>query len=362
MACTQSTKAITSIPVPPSGTTPTALVGTKANTTMRFVISDNHETINSSTPFTNGFATLWHDTVSGKSSVKYRMFVWHLNDRGSSIKYGITIGNNNDFAYTISGVKSAIAVVSQGSIGDQGRCAAAALIGDTLDSISPVHSTVPNGQLGVVQQWTVPNGYLVGGIIEFTVTGSAVMSYRLRSVAATSTTADLRQNQTPVIKYATGKDGSIHPRGSWDFAEINSSVSYTAGSGWKYYNMSNGSGDNLMTSATSYDSANAAASNKGHYGVKYNLTVNLSNPSSNPQKTVKIFLASRVDPYSGAVKWSGENVTYKVPRLASPGTSTQEAALVATVTLAPGQSISRVIYASTAGGLSTPAVVAFQTV
>lgn len=282
------------------------------------------------------------------------------------MKYGITIGNNNTSAYSIHNVKSTIAPVT--SFVEHGRCTAAALVGETMDSISPTDTSVPAGKLGVVKEWIVPNNQLIGGIIEFTVTNTAstAMSYRLRSVAATSTTADLRLNQSPVVSYFTGSNGSIHPRGSWDFAEIASSVSYSAGSGWKYYNMSNGATDNLMTSATSYDSANAADSNKGHYGAKYTLTVNLSNPTTSA-KTINIYMGSRVKPYGGAVKWSGNNVTYKVPTLASPPdkvagtTQYQEGVLVAEVTLSAGQSLSRTITAASAGGLSTPALISFQT-
>ncbi|GGH63721.1 hypothetical protein GCM10008014_41400 [Paenibacillus silvae] len=364
MACNQNSKTKVSFVTP--ATAPSQLVGTKAKTDTRFVISDNHETIDETTIFTNGYCTLWSDTASGKTSVKYRMFVWHLNNRGASMKYGITIGNNNTSAYSIHNVKSTIAPIT--SFVEQGRCTAAALVGDTMDTITPTDSSIPAGKLGVVKEWTVPNGQLIGGLIEFTVTNTAstAMSYRLRSVAAASATADLRLNQTPVISFFTGKDGSIHPRGSWDFAEIASSVNYSAGSGWKYYNMSNGQSDNLMTKAASYDNGNAADSNKGHYGVKYTLTVNLTNPTS-AEKTISIYMGSRVKPYGGAVKWSGDNVTYKVPNLASPPTLVsgttqyQEGILVAEVKLSAGQSITRTITAASAGGLSTPAVVAFQT-
>ncbi|WP_415839613.1 hypothetical protein [Paenibacillus tarimensis] len=286
---------------------------------------------------------------------------------GASIKYGITIGNNNTSAYSIHNVKSTIAPVT--GFVEHGRCTAAALVGDTLDSISPTDTTVPAGKLGVVKEWIVPNNQLIGGIIEFTVTNttSTAMSYRLRSVAASSTTANLRLNQNPVVISHTGDNNSIHPRGSWDFAAIASSVSYSAGSGWKYYNMSNGTSDNLMTKETSYDSANAAASNKGHYGTKYTLTVNLSNPTT-AAKTINIYMGSRVKPYGGAVKWSGNNVTYKVPSLASPPdkeegkTQYQEGVLIAEVKLAAGQSLTRTITAASAGGLSTPALIAFQTI
>lgn len=362
MSCNQPLKTKVSIPVVPNGSTPTHLVGSKSNTSTRFVISDNPETISPSIPFENGFATLWHDTTTGESSIRYRVFLWHLNKRGTPIKVGITVGNAGTTSYSIHNLKSSVAVVN--NFVEQGRCTATALVADTLDSISATDSSVSAGNVGVVKEWIVPADSLVGGVIEFSLSNTATstgMVYKLRTVAASSSTANLRQNQNKVTPYVTGPTGQVHPRGSWNFADIASSVNYAAGTGWKYFNMSNAQSDNLMTASTSYDPSNAAASNKGHYGAKYNLTVNLTNKTGF-QKVIKIYIGARVDPYGGAVKWSGDGVTYTIPTLAGPGATTQEAVEVAKVTLEDGQSISRVIYSSAAGGLSTPALVAFQTI
>ncbi|WP_313641728.1 hypothetical protein [Paenibacillus sp.] len=125
-----------------------------------------------------------------------------------------------------------------------------------------------------------------------------------------------------------------------------------------------------MTASNSYKISGApvfqgpADSDKGHYGVKYNLTVTLSNDTGS-EKKVKIYIGARgTEYYAGAVKWSGDGVTYKIPAVKSyldtPG-SNQEGVEVATVTLASGASITRIITLSTAGAASTPALIAFQT-
>ncbi|NGZ74973.1 hypothetical protein [Saccharibacillus alkalitolerans] len=368
MTCTQPTKSVTSFPVVPAGSVPVHLTGTQANTATRFVCSDNPETISGSVPFPNGFVTLWHDTTTGRSSIRYRVFLWHLNGRSTPIKLGITIGNAGSTSYSVHNLSNSVAIAA--NYVEHGKCMAAALLGGTMDNIAPTDSSIAAGNVGVVKEWVVPAGSLVGGVLEFTLSNTAAsvgLNYRLRTVAASNSSANLRLNQNPVTDYVTGGNGELHPRGSWNFADIDSSVSYAAGDGWKYYNMSNGVKDNLMTSENSYDpspgSTKAVASNKGHYGVKYSLTVNLSNPTS-VQKTVKIYVGARVKPYGGALQWSGDGVTYKVPTLAGPqeGATTQAGVEVATVTLAPNQSLTRILSASTAGSLSTPALLAFQTV
>lgn len=317
---------------------------------------------------------MWSDTSTGNSSVRYRVFLWHYNQTGASIKIGITVGNAGSSSYSIHNLNDAVQVVPIGSISQLGICGAAALVGGTMDSVTPKNSSVSAGLLGVVKEWIVPNGSIVGGIVEFTISNTVAntpMNYRVRTVAANNTTADLTKNTTAVVSYYSANN-STHPRGSWNFADIKSSVSYSAGSGWKYYNASNGEKDNLMTASTSYKDPSVtdlmkgpASSNKGHYGIKYHLDVTLSN-NTGAEKTIKIYLAARgTEYYAGAVLWSGEGVAYKVPALTSyldtPGTN-QKAVEVATVKIASGATITRTITMSTAGAGSTPALIAFQTV
>ncbi|GGF70113.1 hypothetical protein GCM10010912_14190 [Paenibacillus albidus] len=99
--------------------------------------------------------------------------------------------------------------------------------------------------------------------------------------------------------------------------------------------------------------------------MKYNLSVNLIN-NTGAQKVVKIYLAARgAAYYAGAVQWSGEGITYRVPNLTAgadtPGDK-QPAVEVTTVTLAAGANITRTITVSTAGAASTPALIDFQTI
>lgn len=375
MTCNQTPKTIVSFPKPPATLAPIGLTGSQSAVGTRFLISDNPETINSTTTtFTNGFATLWSDTSTGNSTVRYRAFLWHYNNTGAPIKVGITLGNAGASSYSIHNLNNAIQVVPIGQISSLGICAAAALVGGTMDSIAPTNSSVAAGQIGVVKEWTVGNGEIVGGVIEFSISNTVAnvaMNYRVRTVAANSVSANLSQNQTTVVNYYTNPaNNSTHPRGSWGFADIASSVSYKAGSGWAYYNASNGNLDNLMTASNSYKISGAPASqgpadsDKGHYGVKYNLTVTLTNDTG-LEKKVKIYVGARgTEYYAGAVKWSGDGVTYKIPAVKSyldtPGTN-QEGVEVVTVTVPSGAVITRIITLSTAGAASTPALIAFQT-
>lgn len=374
MSCTQPSKTKVSIPVPPANPAPTILVGSQNNIGTRLFISDNPETVDSNTTtFTNGYATMWSDTTTGKATVRYRMFIWHLNKTGAPFKFGITVGNAGSSTYSIHNVRSAIS--NEANFGEIGKCAAAALVGETMDSISPTDATVAPGDLSVVKEWTVPNNTLIGGVIEFSISNQAAgapMTYRVRSVIASNPSSNLRLNQNPVVNYFVGTGGSTHPRGSWDFADISSSATYTAatsGAGWKHYKMSAGftSYDNIMTSENSYKIAGApasqgpASSNKGHYGVKYNLKVSLTNTTGST-KTVKIYMAAGgTHPYTGAVLWSGEGATYKVPALAAGTGANQDAVEIASVSIANNQTINRVITVSNAGGAATPSLIAFRT-
>lgn len=127
MTCNQTPKTIVSFPKPPATPAPIGLTGSQSAVGTRFLISDNPETINSTTTtFTNGFATLWSDTSTGNSTVRYRAFLWHYNNTGASIKVGITMGNAGASSYSIHNLNNAIQVVPIGQI-SLGICAAASL-------------------------------------------------------------------------------------------------------------------------------------------------------------------------------------------------------------------------------------------
>ncbi|MFJ8087188.1 hypothetical protein ACIQ7N_03110 [Lysinibacillus sp. NPDC095746] len=347
-SCSQSD--LTAVTIP--NVVPSLNLYGKTSNNQRFFLSDNPETISSSVPFTNGYATLWADTASGLQSVTYRMFVWHLNNTGATIKFGVTIGNGSSGStYQVSGVKDCIETIT--NFVAHGKCAAKALLGNTLTPSSPVDSSIAAGKVGLVKEWKVPNGYLVGGIIEFTLSSSSPMSYKVRTVAAKSTTADLRSNQNAVVSPV-----GTHPRGSWNFSNIDgfgtsggAAALYTVGDGNKSFSINNGINDNLMTKDTSYMPSEAVATNKGHYGVIYKANITFKNPTQ-ADKALKVYLTGRGGSYGGAVRWNN-GPTYGVPTLSSNTQGVQ----IATFTIPKGTSVTHSVYTSTAGSLNTPAAI-----
>ncbi|MFE6074707.1 hypothetical protein ACFVQB_09550 [Paenibacillus sp. NPDC057886] len=340
---------------------------TKTGTT-RFVISDNPETIGTPTDpkwsvqFSGGFATLWHDYLNDRNSVNYRVFVWHLNTTGKTLKYGITIGNGSNSTSTpgtiqVSNLKHSI--VTTGYFIPHGICTAKSLLGNTLDDATPANPSITAGNVGLVKEWTVPNGQLIGGVVEFTLKNvtspTAPMTFRLRSCVSDTATADLRLNQTPVIAVR-----ETHPRGSWNFADIQSTINFETGAlnSYKFYSFANGTNDNLMKQSGSYDSENSYGDNKGLYGVKNKINITFKNTST-ASRIIKVFLTSRVKPFGGACQWNN-NPTVGVPKLEMTS-STQDAVQVVSFTLAAGATATYPLTTSTAGSLSGPGVVAIQT-
>ncbi|MGG4393073.1 hypothetical protein ABEX25_01995 [Paenibacillus thiaminolyticus] len=353
--CSQSDKPIVTVP----NVVPQVHVYGRQSGTTRFFLSDNPETISSATTsFTNGFATLWHDSVRGRKRVQYRLFVWHLNKTGAPITFGVTVENAScGRPIRVRQVKHSIGVIAD--FPALGRCSAKALLGRTLAPLIPGDRSIRGGQTGLVKEWLVPDGELVGGVMEFTLSSPKELDYRVRTVAANRPGADVRLNHTPVVPAYRTPEGKSHPRGSWDFADIegfadpacSQPVTYVAGSGSMNFAIHNGGNDNLMTAAASYDPANAEVANKGHYGVIYKLNLALCNPHPR-RKTVTVYLTGRGGPYAGAVRWN-RGRTYGVPRL-SPAVEAVEAA---TVTIPARRTVACAVYASTAGAYSTPAAV-----
>ncbi|WP_440114471.1 hypothetical protein [Paenibacillus sp. QZ-Y1] len=366
MACSQPDLTRVNISAIPAA--PPHITGTKVGTT-RFVISDNPETIGSPTDpkwpvkFSGGFATLWHDYLNNRNSVNYRVFVWHLNTTGKTLKYGITIGNgsnatSNPGTIQVSNLKHSI--VTTGNFIPHGICTAKALLGNTLDSsATPIDSSITAGNVGLVKEWNVPTGQLIGGVIEFTLknvtSSTAPMTFRLRSSVSDTTTANLRMNQSAVVKVM-----ETHPRGSWDFADIQSTINFETGAlnTFQYYSFANGTNDNLMKQSGSYDSANSYGDNKGLYGVKNKINITFKNTST-ASRLIKVFLTSRVNAFGGACQWNN-NPTVGVPKL-NLTSSSQEAVQVVSFTLAAGATATYPLTTSTAGSLSGPGVVAIQT-
>ncbi|WP_145949513.1 hypothetical protein [Paenibacillus sp. Y412MC10] len=329
----------------------------------RMFISDNPETINNAV-LPSTYATLWNDAVSGQTTVKYRVFLWHLNTTGSTIKVGLTLGNGSSSdTYNIANLKTAVAVTS--NFLPQGQCAAAALLGQTLDLDKPV--SIANGKVGLIKEWSVPNGSLVGGVMEFDLSSSLsqAMVYKLRSVAGKGT-ADLTLHQGAVVPSV-----GVHPRGSWSFSDIQGSSSsstsqapfaYAAGDSERSVSISNGTNDNLMTASTSYQSADAL-NNPGHFGVIYYATFRFTNPTSSA-KNIQIRLVARGAAYLGAIR--ANNITNKIPRLtaqAGPPDKfpTQQGVSFATVNVPAGQTIDFPVKVAHAGGANLPVALVVKT-
>lgn len=356
---------------------PTNFYGIPVSGSRRFFISDNPETIRSS-DFTNAntnMITLWNDAVSGQSTVKYRVFFWHLNGTSQTIKVGITIGNGSTTdTYTVSNIKTGVAITS--NFLQQGRCAAAALLGGTLDGgISNI--SVPKGNLKVIKEWSVAPGQLVGGVMEFDISNATnannALVYKIRSVAGKDTSQDLTTHQGKVVSPGTDSTGkkTEHPRGSWSFSDISGSMNastvqpfvYNVGSSPASVNVSNNGStvsDNIMKGSTSYQSADAF-DNPGHYGVIYQVPLRFVN-NTTADKTVKINICARGGSYLGAVR--ANNITSIVPQISPPakGATTQESVRVVSVPVPKGATLDYTIKISNGGGANTAVAVLMSTI
>lgn len=358
MACNQKSAPVISIKRIPSAP-PHVTASASGNT--RFLLSDNPETINSSVNFTNGYATLWHDYASGQNQYNYRVFLWHVNSTNRQLKYGLTIGNGSTGPIQISNVRHS--VVTTGDYVKHGVCTAKALVGNTLDSTTPIDSTVQAGGVGLIREWNVNNNQLVGGVVEFSVkhatSNTAPIAIRIRSCVGNAG-LNLRLNQTPVVPPAPQ-----HPRGSWSFADITSTINFTTGdiNSFQYYSIANSTNDNVMKKENSYDSANAFDSNKGHYGVKNRINITFKNSSTTARRRIRVFMTARVNPYGGAAQWYNDPTVGIDKVVSQDPTNPSEAtgAQIVTFTLEPNQQVTYPLTVSTAGSLSGPGVVAIQT-
>jgi hypothetical protein len=89
MACTQSNLTSGQMSV----ITPTNIQSASLSGSRRLMVSDNPETLNSTT-FSVTRGTLWHDYVNtSNTTVLHRVFVWHLNNTGGTVKIGLTVQN-----------------------------------------------------------------------------------------------------------------------------------------------------------------------------------------------------------------------------------------------------------------------------
>ena len=312
MACNQSDLT--------SGTmnviTPTNIQSASLSGSTRLMVSDNPETLNSTT-FNMSKGTLWHDYVNtSEAAVHHRVFGWHVNSTGGTIKLGLTVQNlSSTNSIELQNVERAKRSTNNGSqyITYVGQCLAKSCLGGTLDTIKPVDKQLGQQQVGLVEAYDVPNGYLIGFLFEFTVarySGSGNINYRIRTVASKSTSDDLRNiTSNPVHEYIS------HPRGSWPQADIiGTTPTYTIGQ-TSSTSISTQSIDKLLTASSSYDSSNAL-DNTGQYGATYLVQVPIKNNTSNT-RTVRIRVNPQGGKYAGAIKITAG--TYGIPLLDRDG-------------------------------------------
>ncbi|WP_156829099.1 hypothetical protein [Cohnella laeviribosi] len=313
MTCTQANLTATTVTAP----TPSNITGaTKAGTNRRLFVCDNPEALTSTIGFgTNNMATLWHDTVSGRTRVSYRIFIWHANQIGSTARIAVTVGNASlTDTLRIENLRWELAAetpITQDFLSGTGLCLAKAQLGRTLNATTPVDSVINTNSVGVVKEFGINQGNVKGAVLEFDIVSSSgsAMQYKVRTVVARTSTADFRTQQAAPVSLV-----KTHPRGSWDFSDIiGNTITYDLGSGKKSTNISNGSTDNLFKADSScYDYTNALP-NTGHYGANYAVTVNLSN-NTGSTKTAVLYLNARAGNYVGAVKVNG-GTTYGVPKI-----------------------------------------------
>lgn len=363
MSCSQSLLPKVTIPnIAPSVTLFGSSVGDR-----RLFVSDNPESISASEFGTANMITLWNDTVSGRTTVKYRVFLWHLNKTSQPMKVGITLGNGSSGStadtYQAKNFKTAVQVTP--NFLSLGQCAATALVGNTLDTESTT-VTIPANTVKTIKEWIVPVGQLVGGVFEFDINSPAgkSMVYKLRTVSSKTSSGDLSTHQGDAVKIT-----AEHPRGTWNFSEVqgysdsakSQPITYSAGSGDKSFSCMNKTTDHLFTEAASYQGG-TVKENRGQWGSIYNVNVKLSN-NTGSTKNIKISLAPRGGAFVGGVQCNG--VTNGVPLIKGPADSkdpTHEGVVLKTFSVANGATLNVPIKISAGGGGNTPIAILLQTV
>ena len=362
MACIQPN--LPRLPDPIANIIPIDISGASmSETNRRLMYTGNPETIMTTDFGTTPIITLWHDRVTGRNRVSYRIIVWHVNGLGHNIKVGITVGNGSTTdTYRADGLRIQEGITGTPGFPDfiaVGLCCAKALIGNTLDSIVPADATFLPNRVSLLREWIVPPGRLIGAIIEFDLVNitSTVnsLNYRIRSVASNGTTQNLRLHQGNIP--VTPRE---HGRGSWDFAGVQGNViTYNLGNTDLNTSISNRTTDALFTDVASFDPSNAR-SLWAQVGARYRVTVRLHNPSG-VTRTGVILFNGRGGLYSGAVRIDN-GATNGVPMLQIFDNGTRQAVEVARRTIVGGGTVDVALEISHAGATYTPLGILCRTV
>lgn len=299
--------------------------------TRRLMVSDNPETINTAIlPAATSNGTLWHDIVNTTAtSVTHRVFGWHYNTTGTTIKIGLTVqnrtGTNSIRVQNVQRQKRSSNNSAEWTT-YVGQCLSKACLGGTMDAWTPVDNAAFSNSVSLVEANDVPHGYLIGFMYDFTVArtaGTGNMSYTIRTVTSRDIGANLRTITSNPFSVQPN-----HPRGSWAFSETHARVpTYNVGD-TRVYRICSSTvlqgtarpADYLFTAAASGSTGSGidARDNVAQFGVVYRVTIPIYNARG--PSTVRIRLNPRGGHYAGAVRRAvGNNppVTLGIPRLDS---------------------------------------------
>ncbi|WP_052714076.1 hypothetical protein [Paenibacillus dauci] len=329
--------------------------------TRRLMVSDNPETLSESTfPVRQG--TLWHDVVrSSGSIITHRVFGWHYNVLTTPVKVGITVENRaNHGALRIEEVTREYRIGGDevNWITDIGGSISRAILAGTTDDRTPNAALIKQQQSGLIEEFIIPPGKLLGFTYDFTVksTDSGEMLYTVRTAASRDTAYDLTLIKSAPLPPAP----QAHPRGNWTFSETNAVTPvYTVGTARAIYPTAaklkkDGSlpVDQLFTAAAS-ELPELPLDNRAQFGVIYNVTVPVYNPGSQ-KKTIQISLNPRGGSYGGAVRMN--DTVYGVPLMRT----NKEKAPVYVASVPPGNS-KYTFSLMIAGASSTPLGILLET-
>jgi len=154
----------------------------------------------------------------------------------------VTIGNGSAAdTYRVENLR--MEAVVETNFAARGICCAKALVGSTLDTgLNPVDASILPGKVALVREWTLSPDWLIGAVIEFdivnTTSSTNALIYRVRTVASSNTTENLRLHQGAPVP----PNHPSHPRGSWSFAGIQgNTIADNLGSGDLNTSISNSS-------------------------------------------------------------------------------------------------------------------------
>jgi hypothetical protein len=245
---------------------------------------------------------LWQHAVSAGIAVTHRLFIWHLNKKGTSLKIGVTLQNSSSQTIRVTNVKRQTDQTTQ--FLSLGKCIAKAVLGGTLDSYQPTDPEISASAVGLVEEFSWSANTLRGAQYEFTVepTMGGPFGYVLRTAFGTPST------NLPGLTAAPLPKGGPHPRGSWPGSEITLDCIYGIGMNGvapvRHYRLGTGQlqspPNDFLFRADNSQLPDDAVHNKGNYGAIYRIVrLNVHNYSQQA-RALQIFLNPRGGTFAGA--------------------------------------------------------------